>query len=214
MVRAHPYPGTRTWPSRGINAPDTGRSSRRRTLGVVDQTATIDSGGPVSPVRRPRPAVPPIHHRGGTVPPRDGGVAGPGRRLPSAALGRSGIRARAGSRPRPPDAHPQPAATGCVVRPGGLPRARGRRPGARCPAGLGQRRPRRLRAALARTERLVKSGSVRGGRRTARAAALASRRRARLRPGRRLNPRSNSKLRDDAARSPRVNDEELLLWFG
>jgi len=60
MVRAHPYPGTRTWPSRDINAPDTGRSSRRRTLGVVDQTATIDSGGPVSPVRRPRPAVPPL----------------------------------------------------------------------------------------------------------------------------------------------------------
>ena len=214
MVRAHPYPGTRTWPSRGVNAPDTGRSSRRRTLGVV---------GPDSDHRQRRPGLagPPAsargsaaHHRGGTVPPRDGGVAGPGRRLPSAALGRSGIRARAGSRPRSPDAHPQPAATGCVVRPGGLPRARGRRPGARCPAGLGRRRPRRLCAALARTERLVKSGSARGGRRTARAAALASRRRARLRPGRRLNPRSNSKLRDDAARSPRVNDEELLLWFG
>jgi hypothetical protein len=61
----------------------------------------------------------------------------------------------------------------------------------------------------------VKSGSVRDGRRAARAAALASRKLARL-PSR---SEAESEVeferwRDDAARSPRVNDEDLLRWFG
>ena len=61
----------------------------------------------------------------------------------------------------------------------------------------------------------MKSGSVRNGRRATRAAALPSRKLARL-PSR---PEAESEVeferwRDDPARSPRVNDEDLLLWFG